>query len=266
MLRYRLLLASLAVACHGALAQTTTPPPAVTVQNIAPQLVAFTGSFGNFQNLVNGLAQGAPVQMSTVLPDGSVQLVSFTPTAPLSPVQIAQTLEAARQQLIGLGIATPTAQQLAVALTGGTVPTALGGAQVNGALNPQSTPSPAAQVQANIGAGAGATAAAASPAVSVQTIPAATPPGTLPGAVATPGVSASTVIGTSNSLGVANSLGTTPLAAPRFNTSDSPVPSGSTSRSVVPSGPLTAPGAGSAPQPTREAARATIQSGIPARR
>jgi hypothetical protein len=263
--RYRLILASLAVACHGALAQTTTPPPAVTVQNIAPQLVAFTGSFGNFQNLVNGLAQGAPVQMSTVLPDGSVQLVSFTPTAPLSPVQIAQTLEASRQQLIGLGIATPTAQQLAVALTGGTVPTALGGAQVNGALNPQSTPSPAAQVQANIGAGAGATAAT-SPAVNVQTIPAATPPATLPGAVTTPAVSGSTVIGTSNSLGVSDSLGTTPLAAPRFNTSDSPVPAGATSRSVVPSGPVTAPGAGSAPQLTRDAARAVNPSGTPARR
>ncbi len=263
--RYRLLLASLVVACHGALAQTTTPPPAVTVQNIAPQLVAFTGSFGNFQNLVNGLAQGAPVQMSTVLPDGSVQLVSFTPTAPLSPVQIAQTLEAARQQLIGLGIAIPTAQQLAVALTGGTVPTALGGSQVNGALNPQTTPSPAAQVQANIGAGAGATAAT-TPAVNVQTIPAATPAATLPGAVTTPAVSASTVIGTSNSLGVADSLGTTPLAAPRFNTSDSPVPAGSTSRSVVPSGPLSAPGVGSAPQPTREAARPAIQSGNFARR
>jgi len=244
--RSRLLLASLALACQAAFAQTPAPAPTITVQNIAPQLVAFTGSFGNFQNLVNGLAQGTAVQISTVLPDGSVQLVGFTPTVPLSPVQIAQTLEAARQQLIGLGIATPTAQQLAVALMGGTVPTALGGSQVSGALNPlpgtQSAPSPAAQVQANIGAGAGATATPS--AVSVQTIPAVGPRPTL---TDTTGVSTSTVLGTSNSLGA------TPLAAPRFSTSDSPVPAGSTSRSPAASTPA-APGATSVQQSTREAA------------
>jgi len=145
----RLFLAALALACQGAFAQTftttttTTTTPAISVQRLAPQLVAFAGSQANFQNLVTGLAQGTPVQLVSVLPDGSAQVVSFTPTGALTAEQIAQTLEAARQRLIGLGIATPTAEQLATALVGGTVPTALGGQAVTGAL-PQTQPSPPA--------------------------------------------------------------------------------------------------------------------------
>ena len=237
----RLFLAALALACQGAFAQTfttttttTTTTPAISVQRLAPQLVAFAGSQTNFQNLVTGLAQGTPVQLVTVLPDGSAQVVNFTPTSRLTTEQIAQTLEAARQRLIGLGIATPTAEQLATALVGGTVPTALGGQAVTGAL-PQTQPSPAAQVQGNLGiAGAGGTTPTTTTpttpatAVSVQTIPATT---------------ANTA-----------AAGTTALAAPRTLTSDSPIPAGATSRSPVPTAPIVAPGAGSTtltnPNPT----------------
>src|SRR5512134_3378736 len=154
------LVAALATACHGALAQTVVPP-GIAVQRIAPQLVAFAGSQANFQNLVTGLAQGTQIQLLTVLPDGFTQLVTFTPAAPLSAEQIAQVLERTRQQLIGLGIATPTAEQLAVALMGGVVPTAVGGSQVAGALASQSPP--AAAVQAQTGAAAGATASTTPP-------------------------------------------------------------------------------------------------------
>ena len=146
----RLFVAALALACQGAFAQTittTTVPAAISVQRIAPQLVAFAGSQTNFQNLVTGLAQGTPVQLVTVLPDGSAQVVNFTPTGALTTEQIAQALEAARQRLIGLGIATPTAEQLATALVGGTVPTALGGSAVVGTL-PQTQPSPAPEAPA----------------------------------------------------------------------------------------------------------------------
>jgi hypothetical protein len=141
------LVATLATTCHGLYAQTTVPPD-VTVQRIAPQLVTFAGSQANFQNLVTGLAAGTQVQLVSVLPDGSAQVVSFTPGATVPAEQIAPTLEAARQRLIGLGIGAPTAEQLALSLTGGTIPTPLGGAPVNGMLNPQNTPSPAVQVQA----------------------------------------------------------------------------------------------------------------------
>ena len=236
----RLFLAALALACQGAYAQTfttttttTTTTPAISVQRLAPQLVAFAGSQANFQNLVTGLAQGTPVQLVTVLPDGSAQVVNFTPTGTLSTEQIAQTLEAARQRLIGLGIATPTAEQLATALVGGSVPTALGGAAVTGAL-PQTQPSPAAQVQGNLGiAGAGGT----TPTTTTPTTPATT-------------VNVQTIPATTNTV----AAGTTALAAPRTSTSDSPIPAGATSRSPVPTAPIVAPGAGSTtltnPNPT----------------
>jgi hypothetical protein len=141
------LVATLATSCSGLYAQTPVPPD-VTVQRIAPQLVTFAGSQTNFQNLVTGLAAGTQVRLVSVLPDGSAQVVTFTPTAPLPSDEIAPTLETARQRLIGLGIGVPTAEQLALSLTGGTIPTAVGGTPVNGMLNPQSTPSPAVQVQA----------------------------------------------------------------------------------------------------------------------
>ena len=86
------LVAALAIGCHDALAQTAVPPE-LTVQRLAPQLVAFAGSRSNFQNLVSGLAAGTPVQLVSVLPDGSAQIVSFTPIVELTPRQIAQTLE-----------------------------------------------------------------------------------------------------------------------------------------------------------------------------
>jgi len=198
------LVATLAIACHAATAQI---PPTVTVQQIAPQLLVFLGSQTNFQSLVNGLSLGTPVQLITTLPTGLTQVVTFTPAAQLSPVQIAQTLEAVRQQLIGLGIGNPTSEQIAVALMGGVVPTPLGGSQVAGVLNPLNPPSPAAQIQSN--AAVGATSATPTP----ITTPAVTPPVNVqlfPGAA----------------------TGTATATVPqRVNTSDSPIAPGATSRS-----------------------------------
>ena len=214
------LVAALAIACHGAMAQTPAVPPAVTVQRLAPQLVAFAGSEANFQALVAGLTSGTQVQLFSVLPSGFTQTVTFTPTTTFSPAQAAQVLEAARQQLIGLGIGAPTSEQLAFALMGGIVPTALGGTQVPGQLNAQQAaanpPSPAAQIQAQ-NAGAGATS------VPTVTTPAVTNP--------TPGVT--------NRVNVQTTPGTavtpnTTVTAPRINTSDSLVPPGATSRSPLP--------------------------------
>ena len=220
------LVAALAIACHGALAQTVVPP-SVSVLQIAPQLALFAGSETNFQSLVNGLAQGTPVQLTSTLPNGLTQVVTFTPSTAMSPTQIAQTLEAARQQLIGLGIGNPTGEQVAVSLMGGTVPTALGGSQVSGLLNPRNPPSPAAQIQANA-ASAGATSA--------------TPTGT--SSVVTPPVSVQLFPGTTASPTTGGET-----ALPRINTSDSPFAPGTTSRSPVPATP-TAPGAAAATAPS----------------
>jgi hypothetical protein len=204
------LVAALATGCHCAFAQTAVPP-AVTVQQIAPQLVTFAGSLSNFENLVAGLAEGSRVQLMSFLADGSAQVASFTPAA--VPVeQIAPALEAARQRLISLGIAAPTAEQLALSITGGTIPTALGGAKIAGVVpatgssSVQNPPSLATQIQ-------------------VQNVPAAN------AATTTGGATTSTAV-----------------AAPRLNTSDSPIPSGATSFSpTTPVATLSAPGPGSTP-------------------
>lgn len=222
--------AALAVVCHGAPAQTV--PATVTVQQLAPQLVTFAGSQLNFQSLVTGLAQGTPVQLISVLPTGFTQTVTFTPTTTLTPNQIAQVLEASRQQLIGLGIGAPTAEQLGFALMGGTVPTALGGSQVAGVLN-LNPPSPAAQIQGSAGAGA-----TASP---VGSINVRIQPGSVPSTTTTP--------------------------TPR-NTSDSSAPPGTISRSAAagttsatpaPVTPAPAPGIGSTPRAAERVAPATPQ-------
>src|SRR4051812_41638103 len=113
-------------------AQTTNA--AQQVQLLAPQLVAFSGSSANFQNLATGLVQGTPITITGLTPDGLLQTVTVTPSAAMTPAQAAQTLEAARQLLISRGIAQPTAQQIGVALTGGALPTPLGTFQTPGAL------------------------------------------------------------------------------------------------------------------------------------
>ena len=240
-----MLVAALAIACHGASAQTQTVPPSLAVQRLAPQLVAFAGSEANFQSLVNGLAAGTQVRLFTVLPTGFTQNVSFTPTGALAPSQIAQILEAARQQLIGLGICNPTAEQIGFTLMGGVVPTALGGTQVAGFLNPQNAtnaPSRAAQIQAQ--AGAGATAPTATP-TSTPGVTNSVNVQTTPSTATTPASTAVVPRNTSDSLIAPGATSRSPIpitsASPTFNTSASPF---STT-------PAPAPGLGSTP-PTAE--------------
>src|SRR5436190_19043706 len=164
------LLAAAAIA--SAQAQTvrfqTGTQPALDVQRLAPQLVSFAGGDVNFTNLVNGLALGVPITLTTTVGPGVTQVVTFTPSGTMTPVQIAQVLESARQSLIARGIAAPSAQQLATALVGGALPTALGATQVTGLVQSSTTVgtttqmSPAAALQQNTmapNAASGATAA-----------------------------------------------------------------------------------------------------------
>ena len=118
----------------------TSLSTALQVQRIAPQLVAFAGSEANFQALVNGLANGTPVTLTTVLPNGMTQVVNFASAGTMSTLQIAQTLENLRQSLIAKGVGAPTVQQVATAITGGALTTPAGTTQVNGVV---STTSPA---------------------------------------------------------------------------------------------------------------------------
>ena len=153
----RTLLALLAfVAFHahaqGVLLPGQTVPIALQVQRLAPQLVAFAGSQGSFENLVNGLALGVPVTLTTVGADGVTQTVTFASPggAISSPADIARVLEAARQQLISVGVATPTAQQLGEVISGSTVPVSVGTVPVQpaaAAAGGGTVPSPAQQIQ-----------------------------------------------------------------------------------------------------------------------
>jgi len=113
---------------------TTTVSTALEVQRLAPQLVAFAGGQANFDNLVNGLASGSPVSLTTMLPTGGTQVATFTPTGTMTTLQIAQTLENVRQSLITRGVGAPTAQQIATALTGGPLVTPAGTTAVNGVI------------------------------------------------------------------------------------------------------------------------------------
>ncbi|HVJ10258.1 MAG TPA: hypothetical protein VNC62_01685 [Burkholderiales bacterium] len=207
----RVLAAALAIAAQGAFAQTVVPPT-VTVQQLAPQLLTFAGSALNFTSLVNGLAAGGPVQLVTVLPNGFSQIVTFTPNAALAPAEIARVLETARQQLIGLGIGTPTAEQIGFTLMGGIVPTALGGTSVNGVLNPQSGLSPAAQLQQRAAGGN----TSASPTTPASITPA-------------PGVTSGVNVQFIPNATVTGTTADTTAGVVRRNTSDSPIPSGATS-------------------------------------
>lgn len=178
--RFFLFASLLAPAIAAAQTTTTTTtvigvPVSLQVSRLAPQLINFAGGQANFDSLVNGLALGTPVTLSTTLPNGQVQITTFTPQTSLTPTLIAQTLETARQSLIARGIATPTSQQLAISLTGGSLPTQTGNVQVTGVLP--------ATTQTGIAA-AGATGtpvtdpALSTTPVTTTTTPAANPNGT----------------------------------------------------------------------------------------
>src|SRR3954469_6865208 len=126
MKRILLLVAALAVPAAHAQIQPTAASTASQVLGLAPQLVGFAGGDLNFAALVNGLALGVPVTLTTPLSTGGSQVFTFTPSGTMSAVEIAQTLEKARQALISRGVATPTAQQIGTVLAGGSLTTASG--------------------------------------------------------------------------------------------------------------------------------------------
>jgi hypothetical protein len=217
-----------------AFSQTTPSAVSVQVLGLAPQLVDFAGSQANFQSLVNGLAGGVPVTLVTPLADGTTQTVTFTPNGTLTAAQIAQTLEAARQQLISRGIAAPTAEQIGVTLAGGSLPTFAGNVPVTGLVPVTTTPG------ANT-----ATATATSPGLSPAAIAGrnvppvgvgAAPIGAAPTAATAADGSASTGSGVTTTT-------TSGDVAPRRFTSDTPT-LGNTSDSPIPSiGAAATPGA-----------------------
>jgi mannitol/fructose-specific phosphotransferase system IIA component (Ntr-type) len=126
------------------------------IQATAPQLTAFAGSDANLQALVNGLSNGQTITLVTQDATGILQIVTFTPPSALGG-GVAASLEQARSALIARGITQPTAQQIAVALMGGSVVAASGVAPINGVPTGTSTGT-GIQVRNDLSAASGATA------------------------------------------------------------------------------------------------------------
>ena len=133
--------AAMLVLSASAYAQTQTLSTQ-QVQLLGPQLVLFAGSPANFDSLVTGLTTGAPVTLNTIAADGSLQVVTFVPGTRLTPTDAARILETVRQNLIARGIATPTGDQIAAALLGGTVTTPSGTSPIAGLLTGSTVPAP----------------------------------------------------------------------------------------------------------------------------
>lgn len=94
---------------------------------ISSDFSAFAGSQANADALVNGLRNGSAITLTTTTPSGTTSSTTFTPpTGKMGYGNVFISLALAKQQLAGLGITQPTAQQLQAALTGGAVTTATG--------------------------------------------------------------------------------------------------------------------------------------------
>lgn len=94
---------------------------------ISSDFSAFAGSTTNSDALVSGLRTGTAVTLTSTDAKGVTTSTTFTPpTGKMGYGNVYISLALAKQQLAGLGITEPTAQQLQAALVGGTVTTASG--------------------------------------------------------------------------------------------------------------------------------------------
>ena len=106
---------------------TTTRGETTVSGKISADFSAFAGSTANSDALVTGLRNGTVVTLTSTDPKGVTTSTTFTPpTGKMGFGNVYTSLALAKQQLAGLGITQPTAQQLQAALVGGTVTTASG--------------------------------------------------------------------------------------------------------------------------------------------
>jgi len=88
----------------------------------------------NFQTLLSALMQGTPVALLTALPDGTVQVTSFTAPGQRSATDAAALIQRARTNLANFGVTRPTGQQLAAALAGGPINVPSGSTAIAGVV------------------------------------------------------------------------------------------------------------------------------------
>ncbi|HZE60552.1 MAG TPA: hypothetical protein VE085_08355 [Burkholderiales bacterium] len=89
----------------------------------------------NLQNLLAGLIDGTQVTLITPLTTGMTQVTSFRAPGKLNAADAVAYVERARQQLGLLGVAEPTAEEVARLLAGGPLDVPAGRVSVPGILN-----------------------------------------------------------------------------------------------------------------------------------
>lgn len=89
---------------------------------ISSDFSTFAGSTDNSNSLVTGLRSGSPITLSSTDAKGVTTTTTFTPaTGKMGNGNVFISLALAKNQLAGLGITQPTAQEIQAALNGGTV-------------------------------------------------------------------------------------------------------------------------------------------------
>ncbi|HEV8096932.1 MAG TPA: hypothetical protein VGP71_14465 [Burkholderiales bacterium] len=100
----------------------TTKGAATVSGRISSDFGGFAGSTSNADALVGGLRNGTAITLSSTDAKGVTTSTTFTPpTGKMGHGNVYISLALAKQQLAGLGITDPTAQQIQAALVGGTV-------------------------------------------------------------------------------------------------------------------------------------------------
>ena len=100
---------------------------ATVTGKISSDFTTFAGSSSNSEALVTGLRNGTPITLTSTDAKGVTTSTTFTPaTGKMGYGNVYTSLALAKQQLAGMGITEPTAQQIQVALNGGTFTTASG--------------------------------------------------------------------------------------------------------------------------------------------
>jgi hypothetical protein len=89
----------------------------------------------NLKNLLAGLMNGGEVTLITPLTTGMLQVTSFRMPVRMAAADAAAYVDRARQELSALGVAQPTAEQIARMLAGGPLEVPAGRLTVPGLLN-----------------------------------------------------------------------------------------------------------------------------------
>ncbi|OGA19817.1 MAG: hypothetical protein A3I01_04010 [Betaproteobacteria bacterium RIFCSPLOWO2_02_FULL_65_24] len=106
---------------------------------ISADFATWAGSSANAEALVTGLRNGSEITLTTVDAKGATTSTTFTPpTAKMGHGNVYISLALAKEQLAGVGITQPTAQQLQASLMGGSVTTSDGKTTLDGVLQMRS--------------------------------------------------------------------------------------------------------------------------------